>query len=202
MGIVAFSVRRNETQPDQLQAFARLQNFGREAGSRSASNCIYNDRPIRTRLASSCPPARRTTWSSTSARSTDGALHLKLHVDDDFALDNEAWAAGQPAAPGQRAAGHARQRAAAPRPWPPTAVAEARRSRDPSPRRSSKTENYRQQAAIGDVRPGDLRPLPAQGDAAGQHAVYRRGPAEERRLGTEAAAWPRRRSSISTPPIR
>ena len=44
VGIVAMNVRRHETKTDQLQAFARLQNFGKEQASISVE-LLLNDNP-------------------------------------------------------------------------------------------------------------------------------------------------------------
>ena len=45
VGITAFSLRRNEAKPDRLQAFARLENFGREPVSVS-TELLLDDRLI------------------------------------------------------------------------------------------------------------------------------------------------------------
>ena len=58
VGIVAMSVRRHETKTDQLQAFARLQNFGKEPASVSVE-LLLNDSPDPVRRCSLYDPAGR-----------------------------------------------------------------------------------------------------------------------------------------------
>jgi hypothetical protein len=94
VGIVAFSARRHETRADRLQAFARLENFGpREVTV-----------PVELRLDGELAAAAEETIGAGEVRGVvldvgavdSGVLTLRLTIDDDLAVDNEAWVAVNP----------------------------------------------------------------------------------------------------------
>jgi hypothetical protein len=122
VAIVAFSVRRHETKAGQLQAFARLVNFGPEEATVSlelrldgqlidASKVTVSgrgDSPVKA-LAPAATPAKEgeSAGGEESAGRKDvvfpdlgdadaGVLSLKIATPDDLALDNEAWAVINP----------------------------------------------------------------------------------------------------------
>ena len=145
VGIVTFSLGRKETQPDQLQAFARLQNFGRKSAAVGVE-LFYNELPIRTDSVE-LPAGSAHNMVFDLGAIADGALRLKLNVDDDFALDNEAWL---PVAQPRRArvllVGEAEGTLA--KAMATTAIAELAEV-EIQPAAFLDTEKYRQQSAIG-----------------------------------------------------
>ncbi len=93
VGIVAMSVRRHETKPDQLQAFARLQNFGKEAASLSVE-LYLNESPDPIDVARvTIEPGETHPMVSNLGAVESGVLRLKAQTGDHLALDDEAWIA-------------------------------------------------------------------------------------------------------------
>lgn len=94
VGIVAFSVRRHETKPDQLQAFGRLENYGAEETAVDVE-LLLNGKLIdadRADLASG--EARGVAFDLAAVEA--GVLKLRITTKDDLALDNEAWTVVSP----------------------------------------------------------------------------------------------------------
>jgi hypothetical protein len=114
VAIVAFSVRRHETKAGQLQAFARLANFGSEETAVSLELRLDGQLidaskvTVSARSESSISPSGHAGPSAESANAEEspgrrgvvfdlgdvdaGVLSLKITTPDDLALDNEAWA--------------------------------------------------------------------------------------------------------------
>jgi hypothetical protein len=94
IGITAFSVRRNETKPDRLQAFARLENFGPETVKvplrlfRGGEVIDANDVEV------SPKEGRGVNFDFNAAGSA--ILELKADTDDQLALDDVAYAVINP----------------------------------------------------------------------------------------------------------
>ena len=89
VGIVAFSVRRSESNPDLLQAFARLENFGVEDAT-VAVDLLLNGRLIDAdRLEVTAGETRGVAFDIGAVES--GVLKLKLGGGDHLAVDDEAW---------------------------------------------------------------------------------------------------------------
>ena len=94
IGITAFSVRRNETKPDRLQAFARLENFGPETVKvplrlfRGGEVIDANDVEV------SPNESRGVNFDFNAAGSA--ILELKADTDDQLALDDVAYAVINP----------------------------------------------------------------------------------------------------------
>jgi hypothetical protein len=94
VAITAFSVRRNESKPDRLQAFARLENFGSETVKvplrlfRGGDVVDANDAEV------SPKESRGVNFDFSEAGS--GILKLQATTDDQLALDDVAYAVINP----------------------------------------------------------------------------------------------------------
>ena len=94
VGIVGFSTQRNEDKPDQLQAFARLENHGANEAAVS----------LELRLDGNLIDARQVKIPADGSDSEvfavgqveSGVLRLSLSPADFLAQDNEAWAVVNP----------------------------------------------------------------------------------------------------------
>jgi hypothetical protein len=103
VGIVAFSVRRNEARPDRLQAFAELENFGpqdvtvdvelfRDDQPAGGQPPAAGERPAAIaadRLAILAGKGRGVSFDLGNLIS--GTLRLKANTGDHLALDDQAW---------------------------------------------------------------------------------------------------------------
>ena len=94
VGITAFSVRRNESKPDRLQAFARLENFGSET-VKVPLELFLDDRLIDADTAEVQPKESRGVSFDLEAVNS-GVLKLKATTDDQFDLDDVAYAVVNP----------------------------------------------------------------------------------------------------------
>ena len=94
VGITAFSVRRNESKPDRLQAFARLENFGREP-AKVPLELFLDDRLIDADQVEVSPKESRGMSFDLEAVGS-GVLKLKAATDDHLALDDVAYAVINP----------------------------------------------------------------------------------------------------------
>jgi hypothetical protein len=90
VGIVAFSVGRNEAKPGQLQAIARLTNFGPAAASVPVQ--LYRDGQLRDEDRLDLPPGRSGGVPFDLGVLDSGVLRLKIKTGDALATDDEAWA--------------------------------------------------------------------------------------------------------------
>ncbi|MCR4411718.1 MAG: BatA and WFA domain-containing protein [Thermoguttaceae bacterium] len=91
VGIVAMSVRRHETRPAELQAFARLQNFGPDEASVSVDLALDGRQIDSSRFTVSAGQTHGVVFNLGALES--GVLHLKASTGDHLALDDEAWIA-------------------------------------------------------------------------------------------------------------
>ncbi len=89
VGIVAFSAQRNETSPDRLQAFARLDNFGPSAVKVPAE--LYLDGRLVDADEVEVSPGEPQGMAFDITAVDTGVLRLKIKTKDHLALDNEAW---------------------------------------------------------------------------------------------------------------
>ena len=199
VGIAAFSTRRREDKPDQLQAFGRLENFGPDDVTADVE--LLRDGTLIDASKVELEAGRRgrrgvRAW----ATCTRASLKLRAALGRRAGARRRGLGRGRSAARSQGAAGHAGQRAAANWPCAPKAPRSWPTSTSPRPRCST-TQGVPAEGGGRRLRPGDLRSLPAQADAAGQHAVHR-PLAAGRRRGRPAKRSARRRSSTSRRPIR
>jgi hypothetical protein len=90
LGITAFSIRRNDDRPDQLQAFGRVENFSDE--DKTIGVTLYLDgRDIdHSELVIPKRDGRGVAFDLTDRES--GVLELRLDRPDTLATDNSAWA--------------------------------------------------------------------------------------------------------------
>ena len=89
-GIVGLSVRRGEEQPDQLQVFSRVQNFGPEQLPVDLELWLDGRRIDARRLTLEAGKAGAATLDLVDV--TEGVLELRVLPGDAFPLDNRAWA--------------------------------------------------------------------------------------------------------------
>ena len=89
MGIVAFSAQRNESRPDRLQAFARLENFGQNAAKVSAE--LYLDDRLVDADQIEVAPGEPQGIAFDITAVDSGVLKLKITTKDHLSLDDEAW---------------------------------------------------------------------------------------------------------------
>lgn len=95
VGIVAFTCQRNPERPDQIEAFARVQNFG-ETQSAFRAELYWNNQLIdAVNLALEAQESKGVSFEIAS-EITDGHLEVRLDTKDQFALDNAAFAALTP----------------------------------------------------------------------------------------------------------
>jgi len=89
LGIVAFSAQRNETSPDRLQAFARLENFGPSAVKVPAE--LYLDGRLVDADQVEVAPGEPQGMAFDITAVDSGVLKLKIKTKDHLSLDDEAW---------------------------------------------------------------------------------------------------------------
>lgn len=91
VGIVAFSTGRNEERPDELQAFARLKNYGPRRKRVNVSLHLNGELIDADRVTL---PARngRGLAFSLDEEARGGVLELRIDTPDHLAIDNRAWA--------------------------------------------------------------------------------------------------------------
>jgi len=89
VGVVISNVRRNEAKPDQLQAFARLQNFG----SRSASVDLelWLDDKLIDAAEFEIGAGETQGFQRDLELLETGVLNLRVNTGDDLSLDDQAW---------------------------------------------------------------------------------------------------------------
>jgi hypothetical protein len=89
VGIVAFNVSRNEEQIDRWQAFARLENHGRE-DAKLTVELFFNGDSIDADKVEIAPGESNGVAFDLGEIGT-GALELRVGKSDDLAVDNRAW---------------------------------------------------------------------------------------------------------------
>jgi hypothetical protein len=94
VGVTAFNVRRSDTKPDQLQAFARLENFGRQP-AKVPLELFLDSRLIDADRVELAPGERRGVSFDLGAVGS-GELKLKADTGDHLAIDDVAYAAINP----------------------------------------------------------------------------------------------------------
>lgn len=94
VGIVAFNTGRDPAQPDQVQAYARLENFSAQDRTVSLQLALDGRLLDADNQTVAAGQARGVTFSVPSG--TAGVLHLKAQTGDHLALDDEAWTVIQP----------------------------------------------------------------------------------------------------------
>lgn len=93
-GILAFTVERNVEKPEQIEAFGRIQNFGEDPVSMTASLFQENDLID---AASVEIDAKSSTGVNFQVENLyEGKLRLEIDIEDDFAMDNTAYAGLDP----------------------------------------------------------------------------------------------------------
>jgi hypothetical protein len=88
VALLAFSAQRNDTRPDRFQAFARLENFGKEK-TKVAAELFLDDHMIDADEVEISPNEPRGIAFDIAAVES-GVLRLKIKTKDDLKLDNEA----------------------------------------------------------------------------------------------------------------
>jgi hypothetical protein len=90
VGVVAFSIQHNEEKTDQIQAFARLQNFAAEPVEVQVELLLDGQLQDADRVEIDAKGAAGVAFPLSEASS--GVLEIRLAIDDAFTLDNRAWA--------------------------------------------------------------------------------------------------------------
>ena len=91
VAILAFSVRRHETRPDRLQAFARIENFGGSDVSLTATLRLDGEVIDADKVDIAAGQVEGVVFD---LGSTDaGSLELSINCEDDLSVDNKAYAA-------------------------------------------------------------------------------------------------------------
>jgi hypothetical protein len=88
IGILAFSAQRNDTRPDRLQAFARIENFGPQPEKITAQ--LYLDEHLVDASEAEITPNEPRGLSFDLSAVESGVLRLKIKSKDDLKLDDEA----------------------------------------------------------------------------------------------------------------
>lgn len=103
VGITAFDARRNEEKPEELQAFARIENFSDEQVQLTAELYLDNFSGLPIDAARiTIPAAKQDSPSGVGGvefrlgDTQEGKLMLKLDVEDALQLDNRAYAVINP----------------------------------------------------------------------------------------------------------
>lgn len=94
VGILAFTVERNAEKESQIEAFARVHNFGDQPAELSATLSLNGELIDATSV--SIDPISGTGVSFEMSDVFEGQLKLDLEYDDDFELDNVAFAGLDP----------------------------------------------------------------------------------------------------------
>ena len=95
VGIMAFSLGRNESKPERLQAFARLENFGPDTVQVAAKLFLDEQLIDKDQVEIAAGASRGLPFDLSGA--DEGVLRLKLEVPgDQLACDNEAFAVINP----------------------------------------------------------------------------------------------------------
>jgi hypothetical protein len=91
LGIVSFTVRRNEDREGQLQAFGSIQNFGDEA-VKAPVDLLLNGNPLDASEVT-VPPGDAAGVSFNLGEIDSGIVEMRLTRNDVLSTDNRAWAA-------------------------------------------------------------------------------------------------------------
>lgn len=91
VGIIAFSTGRNEERPEELQAFARLENFGSRRKRVDVSLHLNGELIDADRVILPARDARGVAFSL-DEDAIGGVLELRIDTPDHLAIDNRAWA--------------------------------------------------------------------------------------------------------------
>ncbi|NUQ61777.1 MAG: VWA domain-containing protein [Pirellulales bacterium] len=94
LGVTTFSVRRNEARPEQLQAFAQVQNFSAKTAEISLELRLDGKMINADRFQLAGEEARGVTFDLGAFDS--GILQLTATTGDDLAVDDVAWAVVNP----------------------------------------------------------------------------------------------------------
>lgn len=94
VAILAFTAERNPEKGDQIEAFARIQNFGVQPASMTAS--LYLDDELVDATAVSIEAESNTGVSFELGAIEQAKLRLEIDIDDDLAFDNVAFAGLDP----------------------------------------------------------------------------------------------------------
>lgn len=94
VGVLAFTVDRNAESDGQIEAFARIQNFGVETVTATVSLSLDGELVDATDVT--LEPVASTGVSFEIQNVSEGKLRLEVEYDDDFAVDNVAYAGLDP----------------------------------------------------------------------------------------------------------
>jgi len=91
VAIAAFEARRNEEHPEQVQAFARLENFSDQERKVTAELFLDSGaQPLDAREVT-LPPGGSSGVELNVPNVATGSLRLHVDTADDLAMDNDAW---------------------------------------------------------------------------------------------------------------
>lgn len=94
VGLLAFTAQRNSERPEQVEAFARVRNFGDSPVTVTATLSL-NDKLVDASDIQ-LEPLGKSGATFQLKDVTDGRLKVELEISDDFALDNTAYAGLDP----------------------------------------------------------------------------------------------------------
>ncbi len=94
VGILAFTAERNLEKPEQVEAFARIRNFGSEPVTVTASLSLNNNLVDASEVKLEADGESGATFQLKDV--SDGQLKIELEISDDLALDNVAFAGLDP----------------------------------------------------------------------------------------------------------
>lgn len=94
VGILAFTAERNTEKPDQVEAFARVRNFGQAPVVVTASLTLNNALVDASEVKVDALGESGATFQLKDV--SDGELKIELEITDDFSLDNVAYAGLDP----------------------------------------------------------------------------------------------------------
>lgn len=94
VGILAFTAERNTEKSGQIEAFARLQNFGEQTRSFTATLKLNDVLADATEVTIEAGQSSGVSFELNAI--SQGRLALELELSDDFALDNNAYAGLDP----------------------------------------------------------------------------------------------------------
>jgi len=97
LGITSFTTRRNEERQDELQAFARIENFGQAAQEVAVELLMDGELLDAQRVKVAAGEATGLVFELGTLES--GGLELRIDAPDALASDNRAWTSVRPAAP-------------------------------------------------------------------------------------------------------
>lgn len=94
VGVLAFTAERNLEKPDQVEAFARIRNFGSDPVTVTASLSLNDNLVDASEVKLEAGGESGATFQLKDI--SDGRLKIELEISDDLAIDNSAYAGLDP----------------------------------------------------------------------------------------------------------